>query len=172
MASSCASARRSRTSTAPRARCSGGSSSRRSSPSSSRSAAACPLRAMTASATRIAQGDYDIDLPSPAPDEFGILSRALGALAKELKARIGDLVAERDRLSAILAGMAEGVIVIDGARRVIVANPAAAEILAPRGVLAFAVLREAVSDPALRAFIEKGAEGKEIHESEIETAGG
>jgi signal transduction histidine kinase len=87
---------------------------------------------MTASAARIAQGDYAIDVPSAAPDEFGILSRALASLASELKAKIGDLTAERDRLSAILAGMAEGVVVIDGDGIVRVANPAAERILGAR----------------------------------------
>jgi two-component system phosphate regulon sensor histidine kinase PhoR len=134
--------------------------------------AARPLRAMTASATRIAQGDYDIDVPSATPDEFGILSRTLGALAKELKAKMGDLIAERDRLSAILSGMAEGVIVIDAARSIIVANPAASEILGARAALVGARLVDVVSDPVLRAFIEKGSQGEEIQESEIETSAG
>src|SRR5215472_122194 len=47
--------------------------------------AARPLRAMTASATRIARGDYDIGPPSASPDEFGVLSRSLASLAAELK---------------------------------------------------------------------------------------
>ncbi len=48
--------------------------------------AARPLRAMTASAARIAQGDYDIGVPSTSPDEFGVLSQALSSLATQLKA--------------------------------------------------------------------------------------
>ncbi len=47
--------------------------------------AARPLRAMTVTATRIAQGDYDVDVPQASPDEFGVLSRTLGSLAAELK---------------------------------------------------------------------------------------
>jgi two-component system phosphate regulon sensor histidine kinase PhoR len=133
--------------------------------------AARPLRAMTASATRIAQGDYDIDVPSASPDEFGILSRSLASLASQLKARIGDLTAERDRLSAILAGMAEGVLVIDPDRRVLIANPATAGILGVTGEpLIGKPLADAVADPSLRAFIERGARGVETHEAEIETA--
>ena len=134
--------------------------------------AARPLRAMTASATRIAQGDYDIDLPSPSPDEFGILSRSLVSLAAQLKARIGDLTAERDRLTAILAGMAEGVIVLDAGHQVIVANPAAAAILDADGALVGRALDATVADPTLRAFIEQAARGDETHETELETAGG
>jgi two-component system phosphate regulon sensor histidine kinase PhoR len=60
--------------------------------------AARPLRAMTESAARIAQGDYHPPLPAPTRDEFGVLSTALGSLATQLEARIGELVAmERSR---------------------------------------------------------------------------
>ena len=76
--------------------------------------AARPLRAMTESATRIAQGDYAI-VPSSSPDDFGILSRTLASLAAQLEAKLGELTEERDRLSAILAGMAEGVLVVGAA---------------------------------------------------------
>jgi len=60
--------------------------------------AARPLRAMTAAARRLAHGDYDIDLRSSSPDEFGLLSRTLTALAAELKrdmARINKLLIMR-----------------------------------------------------------------------------
>jgi HAMP domain-containing protein len=43
--------------------------------------AARPLRAMTAAARRLTGGDYDIDLRSTSPDEFGLLSRTLTTLA-------------------------------------------------------------------------------------------
>jgi signal transduction histidine kinase len=47
--------------------------------------AARPLRVMTGAATRIAQGDYAVDLASDSPDDFGILARALGSLAAALQ---------------------------------------------------------------------------------------
>ncbi len=87
-----------------------------------------PLVAMTAAAEKLARGDYDVDAPRT-NDEFGTLGRTLLHLASELKARIGDLTSERDRLSAILAGMVEGVLVFDGDGKVILENPAAARML-------------------------------------------
>jgi two-component system phosphate regulon sensor histidine kinase PhoR len=50
-----------------------------------------PLREMTAAASHIAQGHYEVALPDPTPDEFGTLSRSLASLAAELKAKIGKL---------------------------------------------------------------------------------
>jgi two-component system phosphate regulon sensor histidine kinase PhoR len=57
-----------------------------------------PLRAMTESAARIAQGDYHPPLPPPTRDDFGVLAEALRSLASQLETRIGQLVAmERQR---------------------------------------------------------------------------
>jgi two-component system, OmpR family, phosphate regulon sensor histidine kinase PhoR len=125
-----------------------------------------PLRAMTESAGRIARGDYDI-VPSKSPDEFGLLSRTLASLAAQLSAQLGELTAERDRLSAILAGMAEGVVVLDRDRVVVLANPAAETILAPG--LTGKALDRAVSDPGLRALIERAAHSAETSEVEVQS---
>src|SRR5262245_16091806 len=96
--------------------------------------AAGPLREMTESATSIAKGDYDIHLSTSSPDEFGILARALQSLAAQLKAKIEDLTAERDRLSAILSGMVEAVLVVDGQQRLALANPAASQVVGAEAV--------------------------------------
>ena len=94
-----------------------------------------PLGQMTTTASRLAEGDFDVPMEAGGTDDFGVLWRALKSLAQQLKARIGELVAERDRLSGILAGMIEGVLVIDGTGKVIVANPAVERILGARSVV-------------------------------------
>ena len=132
-----------------------------------------PLRRMTESATRIAQGDYDIAVGTTSPDDFGILSRTLASLAAELKERIGDLTAERDRLSAILTGMVEGVLVVGRDGRVVVANPSAARIVGAPGAaeqaeLAGKPLEEAVPHAGVRAVIEEALASGEVVETEIE----
>jgi two-component system phosphate regulon sensor histidine kinase PhoR len=130
--------------------------------------AARPLRAMTESATRIAHGDYAI-VPSKSPDDFGVLSRTLASLAAQLEAKLGELTAERDRLSAILAGMAEGVVVLDPGGHVALANPAAETVLGTGSSLVGKPLAEAVTDPRLRAFIEDAARSGQTSEAEIES---
>jgi two-component system phosphate regulon sensor histidine kinase PhoR len=127
--------------------------------------AARPLRAMTESATRIALGDYAI-VPSSSPDDFGVLSRTLASLAAQLEAKLGELTKERDRLSAILAGMAEGVLVVDASEEVVLANPAAELILGP--ALVGKRLADAVTAPALRAVIENAAKTGQASETEVE----
>jgi two-component system phosphate regulon sensor histidine kinase PhoR len=130
--------------------------------------AARPLRAMTRSATRIAQGDYAI-APSTSPDDFGVLSRTLAALASQLEAKLGELTLERDRLSAILAGMAEGVLVMDADGHVVLANPAAELLLGPS--LAGKALAGAVADAKLRTAIEEAGTAGRAREAEVESGG-
>jgi two-component system, OmpR family, phosphate regulon sensor histidine kinase PhoR len=124
-----------------------------------------PLRAMTESAGRITRGDYDI-VPSKSPDEFGVLSRTLASLAAKLSAQLGELTSERDRLSAILAGMVEGVIVLDRGGVVVLANPAAETLLAPG--LAGKTLEHAVTHAGLRAEIERASQSEGTSEVEVE----
>lgn len=131
---------------------------------------ASPLRAMTESAQRIAAGDFDIRLPPAARDEFGMLSESLTSLARQLRARIGELVKERDRLRAILAGMVEGVLVLDPDGTVVMANPSAATILKKDGALEGEKLSSIVDDAAIRAFVEDGLAAGATRETEIEHA--
>jgi two-component system phosphate regulon sensor histidine kinase PhoR len=84
-----------------------------------------PLAAMTRTAERLARGDYEVPAPSDARDELGLLSRTLAALAGEVKGRVDELTAQRDLLSAVIGGLVEGVIVVDGAGAVALTNPAA-----------------------------------------------
>ena len=126
-----------------------------------------PLGQMTETATRLARGDFDVPIDAGGDDDFGVLWRALKSLAQQLKARIGELVAERDHLSAILTGMVEGVLVIDHGGRVIVANPAVEKILgAPTSVIGMN-LGEAVTLAEARALIEACMRG-EVTETEAE----
>jgi two-component system phosphate regulon sensor histidine kinase PhoR len=114
-----------------------------------------PVRAMTDAAERIARGDYAVVLDDPSPDELGTLARTLSALAAQLSARIGELVHERDRLSAILSGMVEGVLVTDTHGTVVLANPSAARLL---GVVAEGLrLDDVLGEAAARVAAAPGA---------------
>lgn len=126
-----------------------------------------PLGQMTETASRLARGDFDVPIESGGEDDFGVLWRALKSLAQQLKARIGELVAERDHLSAILTGMVEGVLVIDHGGRVIVANPAVEKILGATTSVIGMTLEEAVTLDEARRLIESCMHG-EVTETELE----
>lgn len=126
-----------------------------------------PLGEMTKTATRLAEGDFDVPIEAGGADDFGVLWRALKSLAQQLKARIGELVAERDHLSAILTGMVEGVLVFDHDAQVIVANPAAERILRATGSLIGMSLEEAVTHDEARELIARCMRG-DATETELE----
>jgi two-component system phosphate regulon sensor histidine kinase PhoR len=87
-----------------------------------------PIQAVTRTAEQLASGNYDVPLPAAAADaggEYGVLARAMVHLAGEVKARVADLTEQRDLLSVVFAGLVEGVLVVDKAGKVVLANAAA-----------------------------------------------
>ena len=57
------------------------------------------------------------------------LARALADIGERLQATTRDMTTERGTLAAILAGMADGVLVVDASGQIVLANPAADRIL-------------------------------------------
>jgi two-component system phosphate regulon sensor histidine kinase PhoR len=92
-----------------------------------------PLRRIAEVVGSMAQGDLDRRLPRGAPDEFGRIASAVNEMAEQLRARLRELTEDKERLQAVLAGMVEGVLVVDAEQRVVLANPRVRELLAFRG---------------------------------------
>lgn len=92
-----------------------------------------PLRRMSDAATKLAQGDYDVEVPARSSDEVGQLARDFNAMARKLKAfhdlNIGRVMAEKRRSKAIVRSLDDGVVVVDADLTVTGLNPAAARIL-------------------------------------------
>jgi two-component system phosphate regulon sensor histidine kinase PhoR len=86
-------------------------------------------RALVVTAQAMAAGDLRPRAPTPGGGDLGQLGRALDGLGEQLAAQLAQLRGERDRLNAIVEAMAEGVLVLDARRRVVLANPAARRIL-------------------------------------------
>jgi signal transduction histidine kinase len=117
------------------------------------------VKRLARSAEQMAAGRFDAALPAGGGDEIGDLTRSLDTMREALRDSFDLLATERDRLSAILDGLLEGVIVVgeDGAVRF--TNPAG-ERLVRHGQPASALI------PALRAAAERGSE--DIPSLEIE----
>jgi two-component system phosphate regulon sensor histidine kinase PhoR len=123
-------------------------------------AVARPLQTMTASARRLARGDYDVPPPFSSPDELGVLSRSLATLAADLQARIGDLTRERDLLSSVLAALVEGVLVVAEDGRVLLANPRALAIVPTQ-------IGASLAPERLRQVLESAVNGGSSAEDEL-----
>ncbi|HEV3504219.1 MAG TPA: PAS domain-containing protein, partial [Actinomycetes bacterium] len=59
------------------------------------------------------------------PDDLAGLTNELGAITTRLRDRLDELTEERDRAGQILDALDDGVLLFDGAGRLLLANPAA-----------------------------------------------
>lgn len=87
------------------------------------------VRAIAAIAERYGQGDVPASRPNFGEDELGMVARALEGSVRELGTRLDEQARDRARTEAILSGMIEGVLVVDAAGRVQLANAAARRML-------------------------------------------
>jgi signal transduction histidine kinase len=91
-----------------------------------------PIQSMTRTAEKLAKGEYDVAAPTEATaagGELGVLARAMMHMAGEVKARVGELTEQRDLLSVVFGRLVEGVLVVDPAGAVALANEAARPLL-------------------------------------------
>jgi two-component system phosphate regulon sensor histidine kinase PhoR len=87
------------------------------------------VRAIAAVAQRYKEGDLSRPIYDYGPDELGDVARVLDGSVQELGRRLDELSRDRARLDAILSGMVEGVLVLDGHGRIQLANRAARAML-------------------------------------------
>lgn len=88
-----------------------------------------PIEAVTRGAARMAEGEFEQEIPVRSDDEVGRLARMFNHLALRLRETLSEVTREREKLSAILTHMADGLVAIDREGRVILINPAAGRIL-------------------------------------------
>ena len=82
-------------------------------------------------------------------DEIARISGSIDRLADELSRAVDDVAEERNRLQAVLSGMREAVVAVDGEGRVEITNPAARTLFGIRSSAAGQKLVEAVGSPVL-----------------------
>ena len=87
------------------------------------------VEAVAAVAQRYSAGDFSRPAHDYGEDELGAVARALDAAAQELGRKVDDLSRDRARTEAILAGMVEGVLIVDRQGRVQLVNRAAQDML-------------------------------------------
>jgi two-component system phosphate regulon sensor histidine kinase PhoR len=87
------------------------------------------VRAVADVAARYRRGDLTPPRLNYGDDELGAVARTLDDSVQQLGSRLADLARDRERMAAILAGMIEGVIVVDSQGRLELVNRAAEEML-------------------------------------------
>jgi len=109
------------------------------------------VKRLARSAEQMAAGRFDAPLPAGGGDEIGQLTHSLDTMRQALRESFDMLATERDRLSAILDGLTEAVIVVGEDGSVRFSNPAARNLVRD-GQPATALI------PALRNAAERGSD--------------
>ncbi|MBW2281737.1 MAG: HAMP domain-containing protein [Deltaproteobacteria bacterium] len=81
-----------------------------------------PLDVMRRTLASLADGKLDQRVRSTSRDELGQIADAIDHMGEQLELRLAELVREKEQLQAVLRGMVEGVLVIDGHGRITLAN--------------------------------------------------
>src|SRR5947199_346993 len=91
-----------------------------------------PVVQMQTIAREMSEGNFAARAPVRSPDEIGVLARAINTLAQRLRDRLADLQHERAKIGAILDGMVEGVLAVDGRGHVVLMNERARTMFGPQ----------------------------------------
>jgi two-component system, OmpR family, phosphate regulon sensor histidine kinase PhoR len=95
------------------------------------------------------------------PDDLAGLTNELGAMIPRLRDRLDELTEERDRAGQILDALGDGVLLLDGAGRLLVANPAARSWFGlPDDLRPGLPVQRVLGMPQMSALAEQAAEAR------------
>ena len=129
------------------------------------------LRGLTAVARRMAGGDLEARSRLESADEIGELGRTLDHLAANLSRSVRELRDDRDLLGRILQSMREGVLVMDGEHRILLANPSLREMLLLDSDVTGRSTIEVIRNAELQSIVQKALVASEPLAGEIEVGG-
>jgi two-component system, OmpR family, phosphate regulon sensor histidine kinase PhoR len=117
------------------------------------------VRGIADAARRYRDGDFTPSRLEHGDDELGTVARALDETVANLAMRIAELARDRGRTAAILAGMVEGVIVVDPQGRLQLANDAARQMLRLDGLAVGRHYIEIIRHPAIKTLVAESLAG-------------
>ncbi len=129
------------------------------------------LRRLARTAGRMVEGNLGERARTPGHDEIATLGKSLDHLAESLSGALAQLKAERDLLGDILAGMQEGVLVLDRKSHVIHANPALRAMLLLGVDCLGKPLLEVIRNAELVAILRRARDASSATSGEVELAG-
>ena len=88
-----------------------------------------PVRRLTLTAARIAQGELGTRIAPSAPEEVGQLARVFNRMGDRLEEQVASVTRERERLTSVLDTLVDGVFILDGEGRVRLCNLIAARMV-------------------------------------------
>jgi two-component system, OmpR family, phosphate regulon sensor histidine kinase PhoR len=111
------------------------------------------VRRIAEVAQRYRSGDLTPPRLGYGDDELGTVARTLDASVQEVGRQLSEQARDRARMEAVLAGMVEGVIVVDGQGRLQLANAAARQMLTIAEPLIGRPYQETIRLPAIAELV-------------------
>ena len=118
------------------------------------------IAGVAVTAGRYKAGDFSQPARDHGRDEIGIVANVLDDTARELGGRLADMARERAHMEAILTGMVEGVVLINGAGRLVLTNPAVRTMLRLPGTAEGRHYLEVVRHPDIAAQLATALAGE------------
>ncbi|MEQ1760748.1 MAG: ATP-binding protein [Vicinamibacterales bacterium] len=122
---------------------------------------------IAAVADRYRAGDFTRRKHDFGDDELGTVANTLDAVVHELGVRLDELTRDRARTEAILAGMVEGVVVVDHEGRLQLVNRAAQAMLRLNDSSRSRLFEEVISDPDITRQLAQALEGHAVAAQEL-----
>lgn len=125
-----------------------------------------PIKEMTELSKNISKGIYGKSLRIQSNDETGDLAQSMNSMALSLKDKIAQLSEDKSHLSAILTGMAEGVLVLNQQGNILLTNTAMENMFELRhsdirGRPFIEVIRHHRLNEFIKSTLETGTNGSE-----------
>jgi two-component system phosphate regulon sensor histidine kinase PhoR len=120
------------------------------------------LRRMVTSVRSLAEGGGTRRISVPSDDELGGLAGSINRMSEELERMMANLVAESDRLAAVLEGMGDGVLALDEHGRITHVNRMALTLLDLRDSPVGKKLLESIRAPALHELLSRARAGERL----------
>ncbi len=125
------------------------------------------VRAIAATAGHHRRSDDEHPFVDYGSDELGMVAREFDGSVRDLVRRVDELLRDRARLDAILSGMVEGVLVVDGAGRLQLANRAAQSMLRMDATSIGRPYVEVIRHPDVSAQLGTALRGEEADNREL-----
>jgi diguanylate cyclase (GGDEF)-like protein/PAS domain S-box-containing protein len=92
-----------------------------------------PIEIVSAAMKQVATGDLSQTVPVLGRDELSTMATSFNRMTSELRSTYDGFNAEHNKLETIIMGTEEGIVVADGAGRIVLVNPAAEGLLDKTG---------------------------------------
>ena len=125
------------------------------------------VQAIANVASKYSNGDLTRSTYDYGADELGLVARVMDDSVHELGRRLEDLSRDRARMEAILTGMVEGVLVVDGHGRLQLVNRAAQAMLRVAPSVTGRSYLEVIRHPEIAAQLTAALRGEEIGSHEV-----